>query len=114
MQHDLKGDLVNPVMLRSDWSWGGWALKVLVLDQGLVNCLDPEPCCSNWDMHVWKEGEGPSLEPTPLIPVLSIVNRDSKGMDATQRGVTIPHSGRAAAGSGHQQSKHTAFLKSLC
>jgi hypothetical protein len=33
-----------------------------VFYQGLVNFLDPEPCCNDLVMHVWEEGEGPLLE----------------------------------------------------
>ncbi len=40
-------------------------LAISVSDQGLVNCLDPEPCCSNWDMHVQEEDESPLPEPAP-------------------------------------------------
>ncbi len=44
--------------------------KDAVSDQVLRNCLDPGPYRSIWDVHVYEEGEGPSLGPTYLIPVL--------------------------------------------
>ncbi len=71
-----------------------------VVDQWSVNCLDPGPCCSNCDMHVYEEGEGPPVG--PFTPV-SVISRNSEGMEMSQgRGASL-HSGHAAAGSGHQK-----------
>jgi hypothetical protein len=36
-----------------------------VVDQGSVNCLDPEPVGSKRKKHVWEEGEGTSLGSVP-------------------------------------------------
>jgi hypothetical protein len=35
-----------------------------------MNCRDPGPCYSDYDIHVWKEGKSPEpdLAPPPLIP----------------------------------------------
>jgi hypothetical protein len=55
-----------------------------------VNCLDPGPCCSNCDMHVWEEGEGPPVG--PFIPV-SVISRNSEGMEVSQGRVASLHSG---------------------
>ncbi len=42
--------------------WQVWAS-----DESLAHCLDPGPCCSNWDMHVWEEGESPLLGPATFL-----------------------------------------------
>ncbi len=51
------------------------------MDQRSVNFLDPGPCCSDWDIHVWKEGEGPEPDPFPNRFHLGIIGRDPASME---------------------------------
>ncbi len=46
-----------------------------------MNFLDPGPCCSDWDIHVWKEGEGPEPDPFPYRFHLGIIGRDPASME---------------------------------
>ncbi len=71
-----------------------------------MNCLDLGPCIRKWAVHV-SERKGPSLVSAPPNSHVS-VNRDIKSLEATQEEAASPHSGRAARGSGRQQSKHVA------
>ncbi len=72
-----------------------------------------EPCCSNWDMHLWKDGGGPLLELIPPNSCFNIVGRDSEDMEVTQRRAPSLHLGHIAAGSGHQKTKQATFFKTI-
>jgi hypothetical protein len=50
-----------------------------------MHCLDPGPFSSKWNMHVWEEGEGPSLGSVPPDSCFT-VSRDSEGVGATGEG----------------------------
>jgi hypothetical protein len=99
--------------------------KGSLLDHGSVNCLDPEPCYSDWDIFSMcgKKG-GKGLKPDPARPLFRpvIISRDSASKETAWEWVASPHSGCAAAGSEHQQNEHVTLnylcwvtvLKSLC
>jgi hypothetical protein len=70
-----------------------------VLGEMSVNCLDPGPCKSKWNMLVGSASPGSCFNG----------NRKLEGMEATQGRTASPHSGHTADGSGHQQSEHEAF-----
>ncbi len=89
------------------------AVVVVLSDQGSVNSLDPEACCSNQDMHVWKEGGGPLMEHISPNSSFNIIGRDSEDMEVTQRSAPSLHLGHIAAGSGYQQTKQATFFKPL-
>jgi hypothetical protein len=55
------------------------------------------------------------MSPLGSVPQVSCLSgsSDSEGIEATHRRASSHHSGRAAAGSGYQQSEHVAVLKAL-